>query len=323
MAYYWRRAMIALAQSQIGRRWVQESGASSWLARRYVAGPDAATGAARSEALLRDHGIRASLCFLGSEIPGNDAADLAVANTAAAIAIAQELAKAGLDIHVSMDPSWAGHNEDPALARRHLRRVCETIAALGAGKPGTHMLMLGMEEANRTDAILALYRDLAAEGLPVGVTLQAYRRRSEADLTPLIRSGAKLRLVRGAYPATSDIAFPTQAEIQDNWRRLIDLMFGSDARMSGFYPIIATHDHVIQAYARERAAALGWPPGSYEIEMLLGLRDRLARDVAAAGDRMRLYAPFGQEWWAYTCRRIGDNPRNAWILARSLVMGER
>lgn len=320
MAYYWRSAMIALAQSHMGRRWVQGFGPSSLLANRYVAGADVAAGAARAQALLTQDGIRASLCFLGES---SDVPDWPAKNTAMAIAMTEALARAGLDIHFSMDPTQAGHHVDPALARDNLRKVAAAIGAASADKAGVHMLMLGMEEATLTEAILALYRDLRAEGLPVGVTLQAYRRRSEADLMPLIRSGAKVRLVRGAYPAGGDIAFARQEEIAGNWRRLIDLMFSAEALAHGFYPIIATHDHAIQAYASDCAAANGWRKGAYEIEMLLGIRDGLARQLARQGERMRLYLPFGVEWWPYTFRRIGDNPRNAWILLRSLVMGER
>jgi proline dehydrogenase len=319
MAYYWRRAMIALAGSHRARGWALGFGPSSRLARRYVAGPDAAAAGARTETLLKDDGIRASLCFLGAV---GAVADRPRANVEAAIAMTRELARRGLDIHISMDPSWAGHDVDRAAGLEHLRHVAQAIATLGAGRPGTHLLMLGMEEADRTDAILDLHRVLAAEGLPVGVTLQAYRRRSEADLGPLIEAGAKVRLVRGAYPAGGDIAFTTQVEIQANWRRLIDQMFSSTARGSGFRPIIATHDQAIQDHAHARALANGWDPREYEIEMLLGIRDGLARARARVGACMRLYVPFGEDWWSYTWRRIGDNPRNAWILLRSLVMGE-
>lgn len=320
MAYYWRSAMIALAGSHRARSWALGSTLSSRLARRYVAGPDAAAAGTRTETLLKDDGIRASLCFLGA---GGAVADRPRAHVEAAIAMARELAQRGLDIHISMDPSWAGHDVDPIAGLGHLRRVAQAIATLSGGRPGTHLLMLGMEEADRTDAILDLHRVLAAEGLPVGVTLQAYRRRSEADLRRLIEAAAKVRLVRGAYPAGADIAFTTQAEIQANWRRLIDQIFSSTARDSGFRPIIATHDHAIQDHALARALANGWARGEYEIEMLFGIRDGLAGERARAGACMRLYVPFGEDWWSYTWRRIGDNPRNAWILLRSLVMGGR
>ena len=117
-----------------------------------------------------------------------------------------------------------------------------------------------------------------------------------------------MRLVKGAFVAGAATSFTRRAEIKANSRRLIDLMFSRGARDSGFYPSIATHDEALQRYAAERAAENGWPDDAWEIEMLLGVRDDLAAALAASGRRVRLYLPFGRDWWPYAIRRIGENP---------------
>jgi proline dehydrogenase len=317
MRRYWKSAMSAVSRSATAKGLAQDIVPAS-IATRYVGGADAVAGAERASVLLGAR-IRASLCFLGTPA---DSPDWAKQNTAAAVEAARQLAQRGLDVHFSIDPSQAGLHLDCAVAMGNLTRIGQVITEVSEGKPGIHVLMLGMEEAALTDATLSLHQDLVERQLRAGITLQAYRRRSEADLMLLLRRGARVRLVKGAYPAGSDIAFIQRDELQAAWRRLIDLMLSRGARDSGFYPVVATHDRAIQDHARNRAAANGWKQGEYEIEMLMGIRDEWARKLAHAGERVRLYVPFGTDWWPYTFRRIGDNPRNAWLLLRSLVSRE-
>ncbi len=128
-----------------------------------------------------------------------------------------------------------------------------------------------------------------------------------------------MRLVHGALAADRGAAFARRGA-KANFRRLIDLMFSREARGAGLYPIVATHDERLHAHALERAAAGGWRAGEgYEFEMLLGVRPGLAEALARRGERVRLYVPFGRDWWPYAVRRVGENPRNAWLLARSAL----
>jgi proline dehydrogenase len=179
--------------------------------------------------------------------------------------------------------------------------------------------MLDMEDSSVVDPTISLHDALNDARLPVAVTLQAYLHRTEADLRSLIRRGARVRLVKGAFAAGGDIAFIGTSAIKTNSRRLIDLMLSREARDAGFYPIVATHDEKLHAHAIEQAQKYGWGPEEYEFEMLLGVRGDLAERLAADGQRVRLYLPFGRDWWPYAMRRIGENPGNAWLLARSLA----
>jgi len=315
----WQMAMIKLARSQRVKAWAQSSRAGTALATRYVAGSNVVEGVACATQLLRNKQIRASLFYLGEYV---DTPELVAQNVAAKIAVATALGDAGLDVHVSVDPTQIGHQLNPAIARQNAFRIAEAIALASRSHAGSHMLMLDMEDQGVTDATLTLHNDIRAAGLPVAVTLQAYLKRSANDMNSLISSGATVRLVKGAFAAGDDVAYTTRREVKSNSRNLIDLMFSKDAKVTGFKPIIATHDDELQQYASQRAKEQGWVKGvEYEFEMLLGVRSELAELQASNGERVRLYTPFGSDWWPHAMRRIGENPANGLLLARSLVSG--
>jgi proline dehydrogenase len=315
----WQMMMIKLARSQRVKVWAQSSRAGTALATRYVAGSNVVEGVVCATQLLRNKQIRASLFYLGEYV---DTPELVAQNVAAKIAVASALGDAGLDVHVSVDPTQIGHQLNPTIARQNAFRIAEAIASASRGHEGNHMLMLDMEDQGVTDATLALHNDIRAAGLPVAVTLQAYLKRSANDMNSLIASGATVRLVKGAFAAGADVAYTTRQEVKSNSRHLIDLMFSKEAKATGFKPIIATHDDELQQYASQSAKEQGWVKGvDYEFEMLLGVRSELAELQASNGERVRLYTPFGSDWWPHAMRRIGENPANGMLLARSLVSG--
>lgn len=312
----WQSAMIALARSGRVTRVMQGARATAGLRDRYIAAGDHAMGVARADALLRAHGLRASLFYLGEYV---DQPALVDENVAAKRAVTHALAETDLDLHVSVDMTQVGHLLDPDLARRHLDAIAADIRDAASDRPGVHCLMLDMEDPSVVDATIALHDGLADRGLPVALTLQAYLKRTETDLAAQIRRGGRVRLVKGAFVGEPATAWTRRADIKASFRRLIDAMFSAEARETGFYPIVATHDDRLIEHALQTARANGWTRGAYEVEMLLGVREPLARDLAARGERVRLYVPFGRDWWPYTVRRIGETPANAALLARSLL----
>jgi proline dehydrogenase len=312
----WQSGMIRLARSAALKRAFQDSRATSALAERYIAGGDAEAAIARAGALLSRDRIRSSLFYLGEYV---DTRKLVAENVAAKLAAASLLGAAGLDVHVSVDPTQIGYGLDVGEARRNAFRIADAIAQHGTDRHGVHALMFDMEDQSVVDATISLHNDIRAAGLPVALTLQAYLRRTEADLAAQIRQGGRVRLVKGAFTAARTVAFTKRADIKANSRRLVDLMFSQTARDAGFYPIIATHDDRLQTYAITRAREGGWRAGDYEFEMLFGVRTELAGSLARQGERIRLYLPFGRDWWPYAMRRIGENPHNAWLLLRSLA----
>jgi len=320
MRRLWQSMMISLARRDGLTRFVQSWRATSGLTRRFVAGRTVETAAQRARQLFDDKGLRASLFYLGEYVtdPGVIAQTLTQK-----IAASAALVQAGLDVHVSVDSTQIGQMIDTGVTRENAARIVRGFKNNQQG--GTvdaarvNVLMFDMEDASVIDDTIALHDGFASQGDRVALTLQAYLKRTEVDLQRQIARGAKVRLVKGAFIAGDDIAFTARADIKANYRRLVERMFSPAARATGFYPIIATHDERIQAYALEKARLGGWGPDEFEFEMLLGVRSNVAERLAADGWRVRLYTPFGVDWWPYAIRRIGENPANAVLLARSLV----
>ncbi|WP_286907598.1 proline dehydrogenase family protein [Roseovarius sp.] len=206
----------------------------------------------------------------------------------------------------------------PASVQGHAQSIAERIAQLASETEGVHCLMFDMEDASLNDPTIAIHDNLQDMGLPVALTLQAYLRRTWDDMERQVQRGSRVRLVKGAFAAGPKLAFQSNAEIKDNSRRLIKMMFSRTARARGFYPIIATHDTNLHDFTIETARRNGWVQEEYEFEMLLGVREDVARSLAANGERIRLYVPFGRDWWPHAVRRIGENPGNAALLLRSL-----
>lgn len=312
----WQSAMIGLARSDSARSLMQGWTGTDRLARQFTAGRSAQEALALALELRKHANIRASLFYLGEYLRSPEL----IAET---LACKQEiiglLGDAGLDVFVSVDPTQIGFGLDHDQARRNAAKLAEAIASAADDLPGVHCLMLDMEDASVVDATIDLHGILDAAELPAGLTLQAYLHRTEDDLRRIMRLGTPIRLVAGAFVGQRSYAYTRRSEVKASFRSLIDLIFSRQARDHGVYPIIATHDDRLHDYARERAATAGWCPGSYEFEMLRGVRASVAERLAAEGERVRLYLPFGRDWWPYAVRRIGEHPHNGWLLARSAL----
>lgn len=311
----WQRAMIGIACSPTAKRTMQHSRLGRSLAARYNGGETVAQAVAAAEAMLRQN-LRASLFHLGEYVNTQALVDL---NMREIGAVAQAVAGSQADAHVSVDPTQIGHGVVAGLVRPHALKIARQIASIPASPHRLRMMMLDMEDASLNDPTIALHDELKAMGLPVGLTLQAYLRRTEIDLARQIRAGAAVRLVKGAFEAGPEISFTRTSEIKANYRKLMAMMLSREAKAAGFYPIIATHDDRLHREAMGLARANGWPPHTYEFEMLKGVRSDVAARLAAGGERVRLYLPFGVDWFPYAMRRIGENPRNAVLLGRSLA----
>lgn len=313
MRTLWRSCFARLATSPSAKALAQTHRLGIGLARQYTGGPDAEAGAALAGRLFAAEGVRASLFHLGEYV--RDAAAVE-AEVAAKCAAAEALGRAGLDVHVSVDPTQIGLLQGNAVFLRHLDRIGDAVARAAQGKPGHHAVMLDMEDASVTDATLDAYARLEAAGHPAAVTLQAYRHRTAADLDALIARGAMIRLVKGAFPAGPDLALQRAADIAQAYLAHASALLSPRSRERGVYPVFATHDHRLHEVIIAEAGRHGWAPDEWEFEMLLGARDDVARDLARRGQRVRLYVPFGTDWWPYAMRRIGENPRSLALVMR-------
>lgn len=309
----WQSFMIALATTARIKDFMQRNARASALASRFVAGADA--DAALATALeLEEMGFRASLYYLGEYVTDPD---LVARNVEHKIAIAERLGAAGLDVHVSIDPTQVGYAVSENLGRSNAERIGEVIAAAPA-RPRNY-LMLDMEDYSVVDMTLALHGRLAKRGIPTAITLQAYLRRTNEDLGPLVATATAVRLVKGAFAESRARAWTTRAEINRSYLELANAMLCPEARSSGFYPIFASHDEAMVWPIVEMAKEGGWSAADYEFEMLYGVRPELRDELRARGQTVRLYLPFGRDWWPYAARRVGENVANARFVVRAIL----
>jgi proline dehydrogenase len=281
------------------------------LSSPYIAGPSFGD-ARRVVAELNAEGQRATVAVLGEEVTSVDEANA----FAGAYREALELfARDGLDANISVKPTALGLKLDRGLCRE----LAESLVREAAGR-GT-LVRLDMEDASCTDETLGLYRSLREAGHDnVGVVLQAYLRRTLADIAELAELAPNVRLCKGIYVEPPAIAFHDANVIRRSFVSALEALLGA-----GCFVGVATHDEPL---IRESLALLeGAQPGAYELQMLLGVRKQRAAELVAAGHGLRVYVPFGEQWYEYSLRRLQENPRVAGYvaadLARRLVPGGR
>jgi proline dehydrogenase len=269
------------------------------LSSRYIAGSEL-DDARVTVARLNAEGKLATVDVLGEEIARPDEA---AAITRAYLDVLDAIDADALDANVSVKLTGLGLNLDPALARRNL----EAIASRGT------FVRIDMEDSSTTDETLALYRELTAAGFGnLGVVLQAALRRTESDAAEL--AGANVRLCKGIYVEPPELAFRDFHEVRESFVRTLDVLLDG-----GTYVGIATHDEWLVDRALEAIAARGLRPAAYEFQMLLGVRPELGDRIVAAGHRLRIYVPFGRQWYEYSLRRLQENPKVAGYVARDLL----
>lgn len=312
-----RNFLIYLSQAGWARRLVMALPFARRAARRFVAG-DTIETALQAVGRLNADGLDATLDLLGEHT-----ADEAAANDAR-LQIQQmltRLAQSGLRSGISIKLTQIGLKLDEELCARNLRSILETAS--------THDLFvrIDMEESARVDATLRLYRQMRSAGFEnLGVVIQSALYRSDSDVMELLAEGARIRLVKGAYMEPPEIAYPHKADVDAAFDRQADLMLhesaGAVARgANGSWPpvaAIATHDEERIRFAREHAELIGLPKSQFEFQMLYGIRNELQRQLVAEGYQVRVYVPFGQQWYPYFMRRLAERPANLWFLLSNL-----
>ena len=313
----WQQSMIFLARNKAVKNFMQNRATMSELAMRFVGGKDVFEAVEKSR-VLQSQGRKASLFYLGEYVE-----DLSIINqTVSALkAIIRNLAASKLDMHISVDPTQIGYQIDADICRDNAFEIGKEIKKVTTVEKGTskNFLMLDMEDSSVTEATLRLYEALTEASLPAALTLQAYLYRTENDLQKIVRKGGAVRLVKGAFAEGKDVAFTNRSTIDGNFMKLAAVMLSDEARQKGFYPIFATHDDTLIDKIIELAGKQGWDKKEYEFEMLYGIRVELQEKLIQNGEQLRLYLPFGTDWWSYAVRRVGESPKNAKFLVRALV----
>jgi len=212
---------------------------------------------------------------------------------------------------VSVKPTAVGlglpdHGEKTAA--ENMSRIC--AAAREAGTTVT----VDMEDHSHVDATLRIVRTLRGEFPDLGCVIQSQLRRSTADCAALATSGSRVRLCKGAYNAPPEVAFTTRAEVDRSYARCLRALMRGDG-----YPMLATHDPRLIEIGAAQARLTGRGPADFEYQMLYGIRPAEQRRLAAEGARMRVYVPYGSDWYGYLVRRLAERPANLAFFARSLV----
>ena len=300
----WQKSMIALAMSPTLIRTMQRSRLMARLSTRFVGGRDGPEATRRAKA-LQAQGLRSSMFFLGEYVSDPVLIERSVVELVALIPL---LVAEGLEAHLSIDPTQAGAMLDWSLCQANVLRVAQALVSHPTAT--RRVLMLDMEDSSVTQRTIDLHDELRARGLPSAVTIQASLRRSEGDVAHLVREGAMVRLVKGALAEPAEVAHTARGDIDGSYRSLTERLLGSEAKAQGVSPVFGTHDERLIDHARRVAADQGWRPDQWEVEMLLGVRPALQRKLVAEGVAVRLYVPFGERFWPYSIRRVGENPRN-------------
>ena len=307
----WQKAMIGLARSESVTRRVQASRKLTRFAGQFVGGEDHGKATLRA-AELKAAGLSASLFYLGEYV--QDPAEIG-RTTDALKAVAAGAAEQGLDVHLSVDPTQIGSMMSWDECRRNAEELARTVSRHAAG--GCDVLMLDMEDSSVVQPTLDLYFHLRGLGLPAAVTVQSYLHRTEDDLTALVADGAMVRLVKGAFAEPVSVAVTRREERDEAYRRAVVALFSAEAKRRGVRPVLGTHDHRMVEFARHAARAGGWSADEWEVEMLLGVRPQYQKELVEAGVSVRLYLPFGSEWFPYSIRRVGENPANLAFVLRA------
>jgi proline dehydrogenase len=306
-----RRVLLAASASERVRRIVTTAPLTRGVVARFVAG-DAAGDALAATRRLLDAGLLVSLDYLGEETADPEQA---AAVTDEYVSLLIRLSSAGMSAggraEVSVKPTAVGlglgeHGEK--TARENIARICS--AASHAGTTVT----LDMEEHTRAEQTLRLVAQLRADFPDLGCVIQSYLRRSPGDCRALAVTGSRVRLCKGAYRAVPGAAFPARSEVDRCYARCLQVLLEGPG-----YPMIATHDPRLIQIAGVRARASRRAGDSFEYQMLYGIRPAEQLRLAGAGSRVRVYVPYGSDWYGYLVRRLAERPANLAFFLRSLA----
>ena len=304
-----RQPLLMLARSDNVKRAVTAMPVSSGIVHRYVPGEttEAAVDATRT---LIESGLHVTLDFLGEDTLDREQAD---ATVAAYVDLLRSLTEHGLsrNAEVSVKLSAVGQalpDDGEKIALDNARTICQ--AARNAGTTVT----LDMEDHTTTDSTLNILRELRKDFPETGAVLQAYLHRTEADCRDLAYEGSRVRLCKGAYAEPESVAYQDKHEVDKAYVRALKILMAGQG-----YPMVATHDPRMVDIAGALATRNGRAQGSYEYQMLFGIRPDEQQRLAEASEKVRVYVPYGQEWYGYLMRRLAERPSNLTFFLRSLI----
>lgn len=303
-----RQTFLSLSNSRELQDVALHNAAARKFALRFVAGETLAQ-AVRAISALNAKGIMATFDHLGENVDTPQAAKAAAGSY---LAVLEAIKRYRLNSNVSLKLTQMGLDVDQELCYKNVSRICQKAREMD------NFVRIDMESSAYTDRTLDMFRRLWNEGgyHNVGVVLQAYLYRTEEDVREMNRLGARVRLCKGAYNEPEEVAFPEKADVDANYAKLVRLLL-----TEGKYPGIATHDSRLIEYTKRFAASKGIAPSRFEFQMLYGVRRSLQEQLVQQGYNMRVYVPYGKEWYPYFMRRLAERPANLVFIMGNLFRG--
>jgi proline dehydrogenase len=306
-----RGALLQLSDSDLVRSAVLKAPVSRAVVARYVAG-ETVPDAVRVAGELRTTNRLATLDYLGEDTTDRARAEatcMVYARLLDALAEADLAAYGAAEVSVKLSAiGQALPNDGDAIALENARALCEAAARAGT------TVTLDMEDHTTTDRTLEALRELRVDFPSVGAVLQSYLHRTEADCRDLATEGSRVRLCKGAYKEPESVAFQDRDDVDLAYVRCLKVLMAGEG-----YPMVATHDPRLLDIAQALAGHHGRSPDSYEFQMLHGIRPGEQMRIADRGHQLRVYVPFGEDWYAYLVRRMAERPANVQFFLRSLV----
>jgi proline dehydrogenase len=301
-----RSLILAAAGNDTIRRAVASAPVSSGVVQRFVAGETDADAVAVVRALA-DDGRYATLDHLGEHTADRAQAENAVQ---AYLRLLDRLHAEGLSARaeVSVKLSAVGQLLDEKLAIDNAWRICAAAEQCGT------TVTLDMEDHTTTDSTLRVLAELRHTWPRTGAVVQSYLRRTESDTTTLTGPDSRVRLCKGAYAEPPEVAFEDSHDVDRSYLRCANLLLAGEG-----YPMFATHDPRLLKILRERIRWYGRKQGTYEYQMLYGVRPDEQRRLAEDGETVRVYVPYGRQWYGYLMRRLAERPANTAFFLRALV----
>ena len=298
-----RSTLLKLSESNGFAGWVTSNGTTRRMARRFVAGEslDEAIEAARR---CNDAGMLTSLDYLGENVSSTTDAQH---SRDTYLEIFERIAKEKIQANVSCKLTQLGLDLNTDFCQGLVMSIVEFAAHFES------FLRIDMEGSLYTQRTIDLVKNVRVRNPAVGTVIQSYLYRSETDITDLLAYGCRIRLCKGAYKESVEVAYPEKADVDANYIRLMQMLLSS-----GFYHGIATHDPKMIAATIRFAAAKQISKDDFEFQMLYGVRTDLQRRLVRDGYRIRIYIPFGNDWFPYFMRRLAERPANLGFLLRNL-----
>lgn len=272
-------------------------------AKRFVAG-ETIDFAAEAIKDLNDQGLAVTIDYLGEFVDNEKEANEMADNCLIAI---EEIGKRGLNSQLSLKLTSMGLDLNESVVMNNMKRILETAQKYNV------FITIDMEDYERCGKTIEIFKKLKREYNNIGTVIQAYLYRTEQDIRELNEFHPNLRLVKGAYKESPEVAFPEKKNVDENYKNIIRMHLEN-----GNYTAIATHDDVIIDYTKQLVKEYNIPYDQFEFQMLFGIRNERQLELAAEGYKMRVYVPYGTDWYGYFMRRLAERPANVAFVLKGL-----